>query len=113
MSVSVQALFMPLASLPAASIVAGYTAIQGEFSHPIRSIQIYNDTDAAVIVSFDGTTDHFFYPSKFGNILDISANREGVSDQFFIAGNFGVYVKQSGVPTTGLVWVSAYYGKGE
>lgn len=97
-------------SLAAGSIGAGYTGVGTAFSKPIRILYIQNLTDAAVQWSMDGLKDHWPMPANGFLLLDIMSNKS-VSQQFFISEGTRMYVKQLGVPTTGSVYVSAFYGK--
>lgn len=94
------------------AIGAGYTAVGAVFLHPMRIISIKNTTDANLLFSFDGITDHEFVPSDSGIVLDFCANSVNTAGAFIGVGTT-IYVKQSGVPTNGSVNISCYYGFGE
>lgn len=97
-------------SVAAASIAAGYgSSIGTAFTQPMRIIFIQNLTDALVMFSFNGIDDHFPLPANGFLLLDVSSNKS-VSQAFFIAEGTRVFVKQIGVPTTGSVYVSGFYG---
>jgi hypothetical protein len=91
-------------SIAAASIGATYTLV-GTFTSPLELATIVSTMDAAVIVSFDGVHDHQAVP--IGNTnpsiipLNFKANR-------MLMSNTSVYVKQSGVPTVGSLFISAF-----
>lgn len=91
------------------SIVAGYTAVGSAFTHPIRILMIQNLTDESVMFSFDGTNDHL--PLSLGGylLIDVTANKS-LSQGFYVSEGETIYVKRIGVPTTGAVYVSAFYG---
>lgn len=98
--------------LAAASIAAGYTAVGTLFDHPMRIIKLVNLTDATVIFSYDGVVDHEIVPPNGFTLYDFTTNQAQTAGAF-IAKDTVMYVKRSGVPTTGSVYVCAYYGKGD
>lgn len=94
------------------AIGAGYTALGTVFLHPMRIISIKNLTNATLFFSFDGVTDHEVVENSSGIVLDFCANSVNTAGAFVGVGTT-VYVKQSGVPTSGAVYLSCYYGFGE
>ena len=101
-----------LRSLAAASIIGTYSAIGAAFLHPIRVFMLQNLTDEDVLFSFDGTNDHMILPSNGFILVDVTSN-SAISQGFFVAKGTVIYAKQSGVPTTGSVYLTAFYGKDE
>jgi len=99
-----------LRSLAFGSILAGYVGIGSSFAHPIRIIFIQNLTDVLLLFSFDGVNDHFPLPSNGFLLLDVTSNKS-VSMGCFIAQGTRLYVKRSGVPSSGAVYVSAFYAQ--
>lgn len=97
------------------AIGAAYSAVGSAFAHPIRIIMITNNTDAGVLVSFDGVNNHLALPANGFILLDLTANRTGaLNASAFIAEKTIIYVKrQSGAPTTGNFYVSTFYGLGD
>jgi hypothetical protein len=98
-----------LRSLAFGSIGAAYMGIGTAFTRPIRILKITNLTNNTLLFSFNGIDDHEVLPSNGFLLIDVTANKS-VSQGFFIGEGTRVYVKQLGVPTTGSVYVSAYYG---
>jgi hypothetical protein len=94
------------------AIGAGYTAIGTPFGHAMRIISIKNLTDANLLFSFDGVNDHEIVPTDAGIVWDFCTNRVSTAGAFISVGTT-LYVKQSGVPTSGAVYVSCFYGFGE
>jgi len=96
-------------SLAFGSIVAGYTAIGTALEHPIRIFLLQNLTDETLMFSFDGVNDHI--PVSLGGylLIDVTANKTLVQG-FYIAEGSSIYVKRIGIPTTGAVYVSTFYG---
>jgi len=86
-------------SAAAAAIGATYTLITSIFSNPPVQIIIVSTLDQAVQISLNGVDD--FIPVVAGAtiVLDIKANN------IVVPGNFGVYVKEIGNPTTGSIYV--------
>jgi hypothetical protein len=109
MSLAIRLQCEPQRSLAAAAILAGYMGIGTSFNNPIRILFIQNYTNALLQFSFDGIIDHF--PLEAGGflLLDVTANKTIQTGCFFPEGA-RVYVKQIEVPTTGSVYVTAFYG---
>jgi hypothetical protein len=96
-------------SLAFGSIVAGYTAINTGFTRPIRQLFVQNLTDGLLQFSFDGTNDHFPLPANGFMLVDVTAN-EVNNEGFFIGQGTIISVKRIDTPTSGSVYVSAFYG---
>ena len=96
-------------SLAFGSIAAGYMGVGTAITHPARIIVIQNFTDAILLFSFDGIDDHFVFPSNGQLVLDISSNKT-IETGFFLAEGDRLYVKRSGVPSSGSVYFSVLYG---
>lgn len=95
-----------LRSLAFGSIGANYAAIGTAFTHPITKIHLYNGTDEILLFSDDGVNDKIILPSEGFILLDIAMEGEG--SDYASKGDVW-YVKQSGVPTSGSVYVAAFY----
>lgn len=108
-SLSVRLKFEPLRSAAFGAIAAGYSAVGSALANPIHQFKIDNLTDAILIFSFDGINDHFVLPPNGFFLSDITSNK-AVSQAFFIAEGSILYVKRSGIPTSGAVYFSAMYG---
>lgn len=101
-------LAQPIRSLAFGSIVAGYTEVGTPLTSQIRILHVTNLTDATLMFSFTGNNDHLILPSSGFLLLDITANE--ISDSgFFIAENTQMFVKRVGTPTTGAVYISAFF----
>lgn len=101
-----------LRSLAFGGIGAAYAAVGSVFAHPMRLINIQNLTDAILLFSFDGVNDHVIVPNESGIIYDFCTNRVGMAGAM-ISNGTQIFVKQSGVPTSGSVYISCFYGFGE
>ena len=99
-------------SLPFGSIGASYAKIGTNFDHSIRIIKIVNLTDAALIFSYDGIVDHEIVPAGGFTLYDFCTNQE-LNSGFYLSIGTAVYVKQSGIPTSGAVYVCSYFGAGD
>ena len=98
----------PVRSLAFGSIVAGYTALGTPYENPISKIYLINDTDALLIFSFQGTTeDHLILPASGFLILDIT---DVAGNPAYLPKGASFYVKRSGIPTSGAVYFTAFYG---
>lgn len=94
------------------AIGAGYTAVGTVFLHPMRIVSIKNLTNAVLLFSFDGVNDHEVVPAGAGVVWDFCTNRYGDAGAVIGVGTT-IYVKESGVPTSGAAYVSCFYGFGE
>ena len=101
--------FETLKSLANGSIGASYTIVGSTFTHPIRILIVNNGTNAALLFSFDGVNDTFYLGASASQTFYISSNKV-TDDGLFLPIGSGVYVKQSGTPNSGSVYVSAFYG---
>lgn len=98
-----------LKSIAFGSIVANYAIIDSAFSNPISKIYVLNNTDALLLFSFQGSTeDHFVLPSLGFLLLDITI--EANSPDYLPIGS-ALYVKRSETPTSGSVYLTAFYGR--
>ena len=63
-----------LRSLAFGGISGAYAAVGVAFANPIRSIKVTNDTDATILVSFNGIDDKDVAPASSGYIWDYGSN---------------------------------------
>lgn len=89
-------------SIAAASIGSSYSLVGSIFSDPVVLLIIVSTLDQDVQISWDGSADHLALPSSGTLVIDFK------SDDIVFPGNFGVYVKQIGTPTTGTLYISAF-----
>lgn len=92
------------------SIVAGYTGIGDSTEYPSTGFKVQNLTDETLIFSIDGITDNMILPTMAFWVEDVSANRQNSKGTRVPAGT-RFYVKRSGTPTSGSVYVSINYAK--
>lgn len=108
MAQSRRMLAQPIRTLAFGSIGASYAAIGNAMNFMVRILLIQNLTDADLMFSFTGNTDHIALPAGGFVLLDLTANQIPDSG-FFVSEGTILYVKQIDVPTTGSVYVSAFY----
>ncbi len=101
-----------LRTLAFGGIGAGYAAVGDPLDNPTRMLLVQNLTDASVLFSFDGLNDHFPLAAGAFIIFDVCSDRTN-DGGFFVSAGTIINVKQLGVPTTGSVYVSAFYGQGD
>lgn len=100
----------PQRSRAAGDISASYDGIGTALSNPIRMIFVQNLTDVLLQFSLDGINDHFPLPPNGYMILDITSNKSNTGGIYCISAGTRIYVKRIGVPATGSVYVSTFYG---
>lgn len=109
-SSSLKIKFDSLRSLAFGSIAVGYAGVGTYLSYPARIVIIQNLTDASVMFSADGLTDHLPLPAGGQFILDIATNKTQDQGLYLDAGS-RLYVKQlGGAPSNGSVYFSVIYG---
>ena len=99
-------------TLPFSSIGASYTKIGTNFNHQMRMVKFVNLTDATLIFSFDGIVDHDIIPAGGFSLYDFCTNQE-LNGGFFVSVGTAIYVKESGTPTSGAVYVCSFFGAGD
>lgn len=109
-TLGIRALAEPVRSIAAASIAAGYNGIGAVLAFPSRILYISNQTDAALMFSFDGVNDHFAIAANAFLLLDWTANKSLQAQGLYLSEGTRIYVKEIAVPTTGSVYVSTFYG---
>lgn len=99
-----------LRSLAFGSVSGTYAGVGTPLSNPSRMILFQNFMDEAVIVSFDGITDHVPVAGSGFVLMDVTANKT-VSQGFYIAEGTRFYIKQeSSAPTSGNFYITSFYG---
>ena len=101
---------LALRSLAFGSILAGYSAVGLAVDRPLRILRVVNGTDAAVIISFDGVTDHMAVLAGQTALLDVTVNKVR-DDGFFIAEGTQFFAKRAaGAPSSGALYIECYGG---
>lgn len=113
MGLGIRLRFEAQRSLAFGSISNAYAAVGAAMANPIRMLVLQNLTDVTLQFSFDGVADTIPLPSSGAFAFDIATNKT-IGDGFFLAQGDRVYVKHLGsAPTTGSVYVTAFYGYGD
>src|ERR1700722_1139012 len=105
--------FDALRSMAFGSITGTYATVGSPLTQNWREFRILNTTDADVTISADGTTDNFYLPTKTFLLWDLSTNAPPVStlDDFVMAIGTQFYVKSSGSPSLGSVYIEGIYAR--
>jgi hypothetical protein len=101
-----------LRSLAFGSVTTTYVAVGTAFDHPVRIIKLLNATNADVTVSYDGVVDHEYIPAGGFALYDFCTNQAQTAGAFIAQGTI-MYVKSAGAPSSGGMYISTYYGKGD
>ena len=109
MTIEIKVELEALRTLAHGSIGAAYMGIGTAIEHPARMLLLQNHTDADLMFSFDGITDHIPIRQYSSFIWDISANKT-IDSGFFIAQGTRIYVKEIDNPTTGNAYLTVFYG---
>lgn len=108
-TLAVRMLAEPVRTTAFGSISGTYIGVGTVLANPCRIMFVQNLTDATLMFSLDGVNDHFPLPANGFLVLDISSN-QSLAQGFFMSQGQRLYVKEIGVPTTGSVYFSSFYG---
>lgn len=102
-----------LRSLAFGSVGASYAAIGSPLENPALNYKISNLTDANILVSFDGLTNHDVVAANGFVLYDVQSNH-GKGAALALRKGSQVYIKrESAAPTTGNVYLTVFYGSTE
>lgn len=104
---------MLVKSLGFASTGASYVNVGDATENALRIVWIQNMTDAELMFSFDAVNDHFPLAANSYVLLDINSNQNQVQSGLTLEVGTILYVRRVGVPTTGSVYFSGFYARGE
>ena len=108
MSVKNTMLAIPLLTISSAGLAAGYTAANSvTLSHSVSILRINNAATTAVIISYDGTTDHEFLAAN--QVLQLEAQTNSLSNAFACNIKNGTKIYFKGTAGVGNIYVSGYY----
>jgi hypothetical protein len=107
---AIQLFVEPQRVIAAGAISGIYAGIGTVYTHPVRLYMLQNFTDAALQFSWDGIDDHFPLPAGGSMIIDVTSNKSATGGMFAISENDRTYVKRIGIPTTGSVYLSIFFG---
>jgi hypothetical protein len=108
-TLSIRMVAEPLRTLAQASISGAYMGIGTPLEFPSRLLFVQNLTDATLVFSLDGIEDHFILPSMSNFVFDVTTNTPQTLGCYISVGT-RIYVKELGLPSTGSVYVSSFYG---
>ena len=113
MNQAVVALWDTLRSIAFGATSAAYAKIGTPFTHECRILTLQNLTDAQMIFSTDGVNDGKTLPAGGQLIIDYMSDKSEVAGALYLPAGTQIWVKTPGAPSTGNVYVSVDYGKGE
>ena len=88
------------------SLTNVYQIVGTALTEPVRILKVKNNTNADIMISFDGINDKDFFPAGSGDVTDFTANRANSADPLELPGRQYIYIRVVGaLPTTG----SAYF----
>jgi hypothetical protein len=94
------------------SVTASYVAVGSATAESIRLVAFNNATNQSLLISLDGSTDHFRVVGNGFKLLDLTANKTN-DEGLFIAKETKFYLKHEGTaPTSGNFWIEAIYAAG-
>ena len=99
---------IPVQTVAYSSITSSFVAAGSAMPSSIRILKINNTTDADIYISYDGSTIHDAIPASSGMVLDFTTNKT-IPDGAFLAQGTIIYIKYVSAPTSGNVYISAYY----
>ena len=93
-----------------ASITGSYAALNGTgFSDPIKILKVYNGGSNGVDISYDGTTDHDYFPAGSTQIIDFQANHPAQSGgDGILNGQKNQIIYGKGTAGTGNLYITGY-----
>lgn len=101
-----------LRSIAFGSLSTTFMGIGSAILNPARQLLFVNTTDALVIISDDGVNDKFVLTPFTSFIDDVASNRAEPGGNLSAAQGTRYYVRTTGTPTEGAVYLTAFYGAG-
>jgi hypothetical protein len=102
---------IPVQTVAFGDVTDSFEAMGVGMPAALRILKINNTTDSDVYVSYDGTTEHDVVVAGSGMVVDITTNKS-VEEGLFLPEGTIVYIEYvSGAPTSGNVYLSAYYAE--
>ncbi len=103
---------IPRAVFNTASLTGSYQALNGTgFSEEIKMLKIYNSGTLGIDISYDGVTDHDYFPPGMTLILDLQTNHDCNSAYSSGAkiGRKGQIIFGKGTAGVGNLYIVGYY----
>lgn len=95
-------------TLAGMSLTSSYQAINSTpFAGACFRVAVYNTTNGAIDISYNGTTDHDVVPAASYIVIDAQTNAQPSGDTALFPKNLVVYAK--GSAAAGSVYTSGYY----
>lgn len=113
MKISIVAYPETLRSVAHGSITNSYATLGTPIAAPARMFRIINATNGDMLISLDGTNNHFFLTANSFVLYDLTANRVQHGTSFVLAEGTQFYIKYSSAPSSGSVNIEVIYGRGE
>lgn len=110
-----RALFEQIRVLASGGTSASYAEVGGPLLNACKMLIINNQMNGDLMMSFDGSTDHLYIQAGQAMVLDFSSDKEGPSEKFALSAETTIWVRQFGLvdPTTGDIFITVVYGRGE
>lgn len=99
----------PIKSIDSATFTGSYQAVGTPLVNASRIFKIVNNSTKDITVSFDGTSDHDFIPTKSFVLYDFTSNKSSDTPLTAFPKGTQVYVKAAA--GGGLVYVISFFGK--
>lgn len=103
---------IPLTTFDTSTLTGSYQAINGTgFPDPVKMMKFYNGGTNGVTISYDGVTDHDYFPAGSTFIIDLQANHDtqSYSGGGQKVGKIGQIIYATGTAGTGSFYISGYY----
>ncbi len=99
---------IPVQVVAFGSVTSSFVATGTAMPEPVRILKVNNTTNADIYISFDGITNNDVVVASTGMVLDITTNKSREDGAFLPKGTV-FYIKYVTIPTSGNVYLSAYY----
>lgn len=107
---SVRIFYEPLRSLAFGSVSGTYAAVGTPFAYAIREIKVTNLTNANLLISFDGVTNHDVVAATSAYIYDYCSNRADLGGALSQSAGQTLFVKsETSNPSSGNLYVTVIY----
>ncbi len=102
----------PIRTVAFGAISGTYIPLGTPLTNHIRLIVVTSSLNANIYLTTDGITDEIVIGANSYRVLDFSANKVR-DDGLFVSSGTQISIKQvSGAPTSGDIWLEAFYGEG-
>jgi len=100
---------IPLSSINSSAFSGAYQLLSGAagITHACIILRIVNNSTMDVTVSYDGTNDHDYIPTKTVRDIQFQTNSQPQNNMCSLAQGTKIYVK--GAAGTGFVFLSGFY----